>query len=62
MENNTVDKPMEAPAAILLVVAAASALLLGSFMVVDFGWGGVRGGEGAHRRAAHAAAPVTNPG
>jgi hypothetical protein len=31
-------------------------------MVVDFGWGGVRGGEGAHRRAAHAAAPVTNPG
>ena len=49
MENNTVDKPMEAPAAILLVVAASSALLLGSLMVVDFGWGA---SEAAKVRAA----------
>ena len=62
MENDTVDKPMEAPAAILLVVAAASALLLGSLMVVDFGWGASEAAKVRTAAPAHAAAPVTNPG
>jgi hypothetical protein len=62
MENNAVDKPMEAPAAILLGVAAASALPLGSLMMTDFVWGPPEAAKVRTATPAHAAAPVTKPG
>ena len=60
MENNTVEKPMEAPAAILVVVAGAAALLLGSLMVIDFVWGPSEAAKAAHHTAA--APAVNKPG
>lgn len=62
MENNTVDKPMEAPAAVLVFVAAVAALLLGSLMVIDFVWGPSEAAKVAHGAPTHASAPATKPG
>lgn len=59
MENNTVEKPMEAPAAILVVVAGAAVLLLGGLMVIDFVWGPSEAAKTAHHATA---APAAKPG